>query len=602
LAAVVGALALASPLAISAAPAAALGIQFSTVSGDGSGDLTITVTSDFALTDWTLSLSNGTSTYAMDDFADFTDQSAPFTAGQPQTYVLTNAQKDLGSIALPPGSYTVTATAATDSNNDTLPAAKVMTGAFNYLAQPTLALSSPNFNTTQPNQAVIIKGQITGCTTLACPSSWSNTAVTVTDVTASGNPLWTSTSTDSAGNFSVSGVTGVPGDSYSASVPAVPGTSLAATAPSNTLDVAQYTQTSITATATPAPYGRQSIKGQLTYQSNLQQVGAGPGVSVTATAGSHKLSTTTGANGDFSLTLPAITGTTTWLLSTQNDLTSSPFLAGTQYSVGATQLWPVKITGFTASIDKFGFVHVAGCMATTISPPPPPEFPEIQIQWRSHRPGPWKLLGSVDTTRRDGCAGVGFVGQGPAPAASAYYRANFPPGDAIYASATSPSTGRVWIYPTQFNPFRASSPSVAAGRKVTISGTLQFQAGSKWRGLGSQRVVIIFSRNGKNNWFLLPNGSVKTNSKGAFSVTFNDYASEYWSANYGGNKTHLVVSAPLIRVKVHGHASNASGSSLFLPLGLKPTSRFGDPFLTPAGWVARPYLVSTDPWLTLMGD
>src|SRR5262249_52320198 len=142
IAAALGALALASPLAISAAPAAAQGIQFISVSGDGSGDLTITVTSGTVLTDWTINPSNAPGTYTLDDFAHFTDQST-FVAGQPQTYVLNaaDAQAVLGSagIGLPPGSYTATATAATDTGGDTLPASQAMTGTFDFLSQPVLA-------------------------------------------------------------------------------------------------------------------------------------------------------------------------------------------------------------------------------------------------------------------------------------------------------------------------------------------------------------------------------------------------------------------------------------------------------------------------------
>jgi len=600
--AALGALALASPLAIAAAPAAAQGIQFNSVSGDGSGNLTIAVTSGYQLTDWTLSLSNGTSTYTMDDFADFTDTSAPFTAGVQQVYVLdaAAAQQDLEStLALPPGEYQVTATAATDSNGDTLPSSQTLANSFAFLAQPTLAFSSPTFNTTKPNQAVTINGQVTGCATLACPSGgWPvGTAVTVTNITASDQPYWDGQTTDSSGDFSVSNVTGVPGDKYSASVLAISGTSVPATAPSDTLDVPQYAETSITATAAPAAYGTQTVTGQLTYEppSGFTPVAAPAGVPVTATAGPHNVSTTTGSNGDYILALPAITGTTTWLISSEaNDLDSTPFLGGTEVSLSATQLWPVKIS-FRASLDKAGQLTVEACMSPTISQRPPADDPMMEFDWRSRGSGPWHYFGESSVISQEGgCAGLGYIASGAPPAPSAYYRAYFP-GDNVYASAVSASTGRVWSYPTRFQEFRASPRSVKAGHKVTISGILQYQAGSKWLVYEHEPIVILFAPTRKaQTWFQPYGGSVRTNSKGVFSWTFTDTSTEYWKVYYAGNDRHFAVTARPIPVRVHG-----GGSSEHAPPG--------QPVSVPSAVVSThgnvwPFVLSDDPWLVLMGD
>ena len=603
--AALGALALASPLVIAAAPAAAQGIQFDSVGGDGSGDLAVTVTSDYQLTDWTLSLSDGTSTYTMDDFADFTDTSAPFTAGQPQTYVLTQpSDLEAADVALPPGDYTVTATAATDSNGDTLPSPQTITNSnFGFLAQPTVALSSPTFNTTKPDQPVTISGQITGCATLACPAGgWPvGVPVTVTNVSAAGTPpTWPGATTDTSGDFSVSDVTGVPGDKYTASVPAISGTSVLATAPSDTQDVPQYAQTSITATAKPAAYGTQSVKGQLTYQppSGFTPVAAPAGVQITATAGPHKVSTTTGSDGDFSLALPAITGTTTWLISSAaNDLDSTPFLAGTEYSIIGTQLWPVKLS-FSASLNKYEQLTLTACMSPIISQRPPADDPTIDFYWRSGRSGAWHWLGSSATSSAvPGCAGFGFNNSGEPPAPSAYYRADFL-GDDVYAPAVSASTGRVWSYPTRFQEFRATPRSVKAGHKVTISGILQYQAGNKWRSYGHEPVVLLFAPTRKPKKWLEPVGeSVRTNSKGAFSWTFTDTSTDYWTAYYAGNDRHFVVMARPIPVRVHGSASSKRvllGQPVSLPnTALSALNARG------STW---PFVLSADPWLVLMGD
>jgi hypothetical protein len=555
--AALAALALASPLAIAAAPAAAQGIQFNSVGGDGSGDLTVTVTSDYPLTDWTLSLSNANGTYTLDDFTDFTDESGTFTADVPQKYVLnaSAAQQDLETeLALPLGSYTATATGATDSNGDTLPSSQTLAGTFNFLAQPTLTINGSTYNTTQPNQAVTINGQITGCTTttLVCPTSWSGTSVIVTDVTASAQPFWTGATTDSSGDFSVTGVTGVPGDNYSASVAATSTTS-AATSPA-AQDVPQYAPTLIMASAATAPYGKQTIKGTLSYQSGLQQVAAPAGVTITATAGSHTVSTTTSDSGAFSLTVPPIAGTTTWLLKTQNDLSTSPFLAGTESSVGASQQWQTAITKFTAEVTPYppggALLTVSGCVVSTTTPPPSDASdPPVELEWRARRTAKWQEVGDLSTGTEPGCAGLEFSGSGPPKALSAYYRVAVI-ADATYAGSTSASSGRVWIYQTRFDPFDVTPHLVAAGKKIKVSGTLQYY-GSKWRALANQRVYIIFSYNRKN-WFVIQR-RVQTNSKGAFSLTIADtYGTAYWSANYQGDKTHLEVSASTPRVRVHG--------------------------------------------------
>jgi len=595
--AALGALALASPLAIAAAPATAqVGIVFGQVSGDGSGDLAITIESDNPLTTITIHLWSGGSDTGTDvlDTSDFTPP-ASFEPDEYQTYVLANPAADLETGAanpLPPGSYTATGDATDNQGNQVTD--QQLTGAFNFVAQPTLAFSSPTFATTKPNQAVTINGQIT-CSTLACPGSWSGTQVTVTNVTSSSKPQWTATA-DSAGDFSATEVTGVPDDYYSASVQAVDGTSLAATSP-NTQDLPQYAPTSITATAAPAAYGTQQISGQLTYEppSGFTPVDAPAGVQITATAGSHKVSTTTGTNGSFSLALPAITGTTTWLISSQaNDLASTPFLAGTEYSVGATQLWPVKIS-FSASL-KAGLLSVNACMSPTISQRPPADDPTMELYWRSRGSGRWHYFGGSSVISQEpGCAGLGYIASGAPPAPSAYYRARFK-GDNVYAAAVSPSTGRVWNYPTRFQEFRASPRSVKAGHKVTISGILQYQAGSKWLAYGHEPVVVLFAstRHAKTWYYLTGHEFARTNSKGAFSWTSTDTSTEYWKVLYAGNDRHFAVTARPILVRVHGGGSSEqrlAGQPANLPSVALSTQG--------SVW---PFVLSADPWLVLMGD
>ena len=205
---------------------------------------------------------------------------------------------------------------------------------FNFQVVPSISLTQATVPSTAPNQDVNITGQLNAVQPLATTATgWGGQPVAITD---SSNTKWTGT-TLSDGSFSIQ-VTGTPGDQYTASVAAT-GANLAATSPTSTTDVPQYATTSIAATATPAPFGQQTMAGTLTYQSGLNQLAAPGGVTITATsAGQQNIVTTTGANGTFSMLLPAVAGTTTWTLSSQNnDLATNPFLAGTQESISAMQ-------------------------------------------------------------------------------------------------------------------------------------------------------------------------------------------------------------------------------------------------------------------------
>ena len=566
-------------------------INFLSVSGNGSGNLTVTVSSDDPLANITVHLMSGAT-----DVLDLTDLSEQGTlsSGVTQTWALKNPDTDLA--ALLPGTYTATAD-ATDADNDQTVQAQPLTGTFGFQVVPSISVSQPTVTSTAPNQQVSIAGQLAAVQPLSTtPAGWGGQTVTITD---SSNKTWTGTSA-SSGSFSIP-VTGTPNDQYTASIAATPA-NLAATSPTSTLDVAQFAKTSITAATTSALYGQQSITGTLSYQSGLQQQPAAGGVTITASAsGQQNVLTTTQANGSFSMMLPAITGTTAWELSSEsNDLTSTPFLAGTQTSINATQLWPAAITGFSATLNKYYTLTVSGCLASTVTPAPQsPDYPTIEIQYAPTTTGPWHELGTVSTGHITGCTGAAFLADGGAPAASAYYRAFFS-GDGTYEGATGHSV-RAALTATRFDPFKASASSVASGKKITISGTLQY-LGSKWHGYARQRVLLIYAKH-KNakSWFAYR--WVTTNSKGAFSKTFADtLGTEYWSANYYGNSTHLVAGAPTVHVTVRGHAavrSDAAATRHPVPMvGALSTLMAGQGSLVGLGW---PVAMAADPLLVLMG-
>ena len=573
-------------------------ITFNSVSGGGSGNLSVTVTSDDQLASITVHLWSGapdTGTAALST-SDFTEQGS-FSAGTPQTWVLSAPATDLAGLA--PGTYAATAD-ATDLDADQTVSDQSLSGSFKFLAQPTLTLSS--LTSTQPNQSVNAAGQVTGCATLSCPAhGWPvGTPVTVTDMTSASQPSWNSATTDAGGDFQVPGVTAVPGDSYVASVAAT-STNLAGTS-APVQDVAQYATTSITATATQAPFGHQTITGTLSYQSGLNQVPAPSGVTITfAAQGQPTITTTTGANGTFSQMLPPITGTTAWTLSSQaNDQATNPFLAGTQVSINATQtLWSATIGGFSATVNRDYVLTVRGCMSTTTQPPPPADFPTIQIQYEVSKAGPWKELGTVSTMTMTGCQGVAFFARGLTRAPSAYYRASFP-GDDTYTSAASGSV-KAALIATRFTSFKASPTTVAAGKKIKISGILQYHT-NKWHGYRRQRVLLIFAKH-KNAKVYFAFKWLTTARNGTFSDTFAyNLGTMWWSANYNGNSTHFIAGAPPIHVTMRGRAVR----HIEVTQSMSPAQTATALFQTmhgPAGWspFGWPFTMAADPLLIMMG-
>ncbi len=594
--AALGVAALAATVAVPAIPAAADNNEIifpAPITGDGSGNLTVTVASDFPLQTLTVHLMSGATDVL--DVSDFTDQST-FGFDLPQTYVLASPAKDLAT--LPPGTYTATAD-ATDTN---IPADSVagvpLTGTFGYVTQPTVTLGNswtPTFTTTAPNQAVTMTGQL-GCLTQSCPiGGWpAGTAVTVTDETSTAQPppSWTANAATN-GSFSVAGVVGVLGDQYAASVAANPTVSLAASSAS-TQDDPQFLSTNIVATATTALYGLQSIAGNLYYQAtgSFTWTAAPANVLITATAPNQApITALTGSGGAFTMNLPRVTGTTAWQLSSQpNDTASSPFLAQAQTLIDATQLWPTTITGWFAQVNKDMDLTVGGCLATSVIPAPA-ENPTVQIQYSSSATGPWHVLGTVASEAEPGCSGVVFGGHGGAPMPRAYYRAYFPSGDPAYQSATSGPV-LAGLTEVRYYHFATTPHTVAAGKKITVSGTLQYLAGSTWRGYAGQRVLIAFAKRAHATiWYEVT--WVKTSKKGTFSVSFADTrGTEYWSADYTGNSTHYPQWAPTIKVVMHGHVKAAR--TVVPPIRLVRPST--------AASLRWPFIIAAQPLIVLLSD
>ena len=578
-------LALAGSVALPAVPAGADtgNITFDSISGtmslDGTGNMSVTVSSDDPLGSMTVHLLSG-STDVLDS-SDFTEQGT-FSPDAPQTWTLNNPSTDLATLA--PGTYTATLD-VTDADGDQTVLGLTPTAAgpntFTLDGQPSVTIGPATVSTTTSGESFSLSGQVSILDPLTgTTAGFSGQLVTIAQMGSTNE--WTAT-TASGGSYTAT-VTGDPGDQYIASVAATP-YSPAATSATSAEDDPQYAPTSLTASATEAQYGHQSITGTLTYQTTgFTSTTAPSGVTITASAAGQKITTTTAANGTFSMLLPPLIGTTTWQLTTEDDVSSNPFLAGTETEVGATQLWPDALTGFTSSLNRAGVLTVGGCLARTITTPAAsPDYPRIDLEYRTRRPGAWTVFGTVTTSGKlSGCtSGAGFLAQGDVPAASAFYRAYFP-GDGAYEPATSSSTGRIWKYLTRFRPFMATPPAVPVGGKITVSGTLQ-QYTSKWQAYPNQRILLIYSLNctapGPDQvWYGYK--WVRVNSKGRFSQTFVDprRRATCWSANYDGNRTHFIVSARIRMVRIR-HAVSLQASQVPTSAGrpVAKVNRLGRP-------------------------
>jgi len=555
---------------------AAIGAAASTASADttaivfsgineipNTGGMNVQVLSPTPINSMKIHLYSSAMTDVLDlPLSDFTDEST-FSPDEDQSYELTDPATVLAS--LPLGTYTATGD-ATDTGGDSV-TGQAISGSFAFLASTTITIGPASVYTTYPAEPITLTGQLNIQDPFSSsPSGFADQSVTITEYGTSPGTYTATTASD--GSYSIQ-VPGTPLDLYEASFGAT-AISRAANPSGVVEDYAQAAATQLTATVSPATadYGQtQTISGTLTYQSGSQWLPAPAGVTVTVAeeGGDQSVTAVTQSGGTFSASLPYVSGTTTWLVSIQEDSSSDPFLQATQTQVSGTVILPAAITGFTASLSRYGIVTVTGCLATTVAGASVSDYPDVEIQYTIDPGGPWRDLGSVGTGQASDCAGAAIDAYGPAPSNYAYYRSVFS-GDSLLEPATS-SASLAWLYATRFASLKVSPRSVAAGKKFTIGGTLEYYY-SRWRGYGHQRVRIIFSRN-KKTWYSY--GWIRTTAKGTFSKTIADiYGTGYWSVLYYGNSTHLVAGAAIVKVTVRGKHSSASSPEAAVADGVGP--------------------------------
>jgi hypothetical protein len=561
-AACVAGLVVVTGIAAASAAAASDPLVFTGVTGyTWAQKMTIEVTAPTAVTGVTVHLWSGSAevlTIPSEDFVNLSTELGQTGPNQVMLYEGNGSASGPSPLAsLPLGVYTITAD-ATDAGGDSVTGAAVP-GTYNFLNTTTLTLNTVSVADYQ-GAPLVLTGQLSVVPVLTEDVPTPVTGQQVTITAGQGAQTWTAT-TGSDGSYTVT----VPYAQSTSGQDVLYNASAAqtstATATTATLEVGPiYAQTQVTATVTPATTdsgGMQTISGSVQYLWP-----AGPGepsgwqaandVTVTIAAAypaeAPVVQVVTRPDGTFSATLPVAVGTTTWdVSSSQDDLNYEPFLAGQAITVASTRSWPDAVTGFTASLSKYGVLTVSGCLASTISPGPETgDYPDLELQHASTASGPWHDLASLTTGVTSSCQGAAFDAYGPAPAASAYYRVIFT-GDSSYDPVTS-STVHAWRYSTRFKSFSATPGAVLAGRRIIVSGRLEAY-GHSWTGYGRQRIQIIYRPAGSKSFYSAK--WVSTNSKGYFSATIADrVGTAAWSANYFGNATHLVTGAPLVKVRV----------------------------------------------------
>lgn len=487
------------------------------------------------------------------DVSDFTLTAGTTTDG---TWTVQNAITEQ-QLAL--GGYTVDVS-ATDAGGDSVTGQQAP-GDLAFVVIPTITLSADHTVITYDNQSITFSGTVTG--------TWpdgSTQPLADWPVEMLATEAWTANlTTGSDGSFQETVAQPEIGSSYFATTN---WTSTTAGGTSNVLDITA-TQDAVDLTATLSPthtdYGKPvTISGTATYQSGSAwkplsdstiDVYGGP----PAESGFVPLATTTtGADGSYTLTIPADgSGTlTVYAGGLPDDYYPDQLLAQATQNVTLTVKYQVSLTKFTASLSTLGVLSVSSCLSVA-----PSDFPPLlpaQIQYAPSPGGPWKTLHTTHRALNDEICGNSkaygetFSAQADVVAASAYYRLYYP-GSSTYLPASTRSLHR-WKYLTKITDFKVSPHRVAKGGKITVSGQLREYV-HRWKDLAWQRVLIVLRPKGSKTWYWIY--KVKTGKTGRFTKTFTDPVSATWSADYLGGSTHFASGAIRVYVSRSGPASAA---------------------------------------------
>jgi len=298
--------------------------------------------------------------------------------------------------------------------------------------------------------------------------------------------------------------------------------------------------------------GKVTVRGTVSYEPGDVFVPlAGETVQIYARAGAAAPVATavTGANGTFTATLPKESASMNWFVQA-----GGPYLDTATVTLPMKVDFPTALPGFHATLNQFWQVSYRGCLALAAGMPGRvPSLSGLVVQYSAEPGGPWHTLGAVPGQTSIACGNGGrtFSGTLPARLNYAYYRAWYKGGAGLAGTGLLSSlSGKVlaWKYADRIISLSVSPHSVAKKNgKLTVSGVLQFYS-AKWRNYGGQQALIILQPKGSKNWYWI--AKAVTNSRGQFTVTFQDPVSATWSAEYLGNSTHLATVGATVYVPV----------------------------------------------------
>ena len=511
--------------------------------------LTVVVDSPSTISDLTAQLVQGGYSYSQALTAQ-TSETDPSDSTQTQSTWTANIP--VGTSGLPLGSYVIDLNGTfADSTSYTLDT----TDGFSFDATSSVTLTAASTNLRYPNTEAGLSGTVS----LTYPDGTADTDYTGVSVLIMGNIAGAVTiPIASDGTFSDPSFAPAASETIAATVA---GTGVEASmSGSVALTVINTTPTlKLKVNPVTETYGKSAtVTGTVTYASGSSSQPLADQeiwISGQESGGWNSPVATgkTGANGTFSIQVPAEQKGTTLYVGTLN----LPDLTAVETPLEVDVVNPTVISSFKVSLNQYWNLSVSGCLgfssgnkAQTFS-----RTSGLTVQYKSVPNGPWKNLFTISGNEADtrcGTGGIKFTGSYFAPQNYAYYRVVYAgtKGATSYAATTSGAV-LAWRYADRITGYKVSPSVVNAGGKLTIKGTLQYYY-SGWHNYSGQTIWIYLRPKGSSTWYWMV--KVKTNSKGQFTATFKDPVSATWEADFEGNNSngvgHLAAASPDVYVRL----------------------------------------------------
>jgi hypothetical protein len=240
----------------------------------------------------------------------------------------------------------------------------------------------------------------------------------------------------------------------------------------------------------------------------------------------------TGANGTFSIAIPAEQIATPLYVGTLNVFELTAVESPLQLDV----VNPTIISSLKVSLNQYWNLSVSGCLGFASGNKAQTFYHTsgLTVQYAATPTGTWKNLFAINGNESVTPCGTGrikFTGSHAAPGNYAYYRVVYAgtKGATSYAASASGAV-LAWRYADRITGLKVSPAVVNAGGKLTVKGTLQFYYGG-WHNYGGQIIWIDLRPKGSSTWYWMV--KVETNGKGQFSATFKDPVSATWESARG---------------------------------------------------------------------